>query len=110
AVLATKLCKGGPPNKSVKLTVKGTVDSVTPTTITVKPDDGSTSQTCAIASGSPSTAHVAQGDSVEMTCQTINGALTLVHLKKRGGPTVPLRSAACERRPSGASRVSTRGR
>jgi len=84
AVLATKLCSGGPPSKSVKLNVKGVVDSLTGTAITVKPDDGSASQTCTIASGSPSTAHVAKGDHVEMTCQTIGGTLTLVHLTKRG--------------------------
>jgi len=84
AVLATRLCKGGPPTKSVTLAVKGTVDSVTPTTITVKPGDGTASQTCAVTSASPSTAHVANGDHVEMTCQTIGGTLTLVRLKKRG--------------------------
>jgi hypothetical protein len=84
AVLATKLCRGGPPNKSVKLTVKGVVDTLAADSITVKPNDGSTSQTCAIRPGSPSTAHVAKGDHVEMTCQTIGGTLTLVRLKKRG--------------------------
>jgi len=84
AVLATKLCSGGPPSKSVKLTVKGIVDALAPDSITVKPDDGSTSQTCAIKPGSPSIAHVTKGDHVEMTCQTLGGTLTLVRLKKRG--------------------------
>jgi hypothetical protein len=82
-VIANKLCSGNT-GKSVKLTVRGIVDSLTTTSISVKPDDGSALQTCAIAPSSPSTAHVAKGDRVEMSCATVNGTLTLTKLKKRG--------------------------
>jgi hypothetical protein len=82
AVLAGKPCTGSP-GKSVKLTVKGTVTSITSAAVTVAPEDGSPPQTCAIGHNSPNTRKLAKGDRVEMTCATLNGTLTLVRLGER---------------------------
>lgn len=84
AVLAGKPCTGKPVGSSVRLTVKGTVDAVTDTSISVKPRDGGAVQTCAIGATSERPA-VVRGDSVEMTCAQIESAWVLVKVKKHGG-------------------------
>lgn len=84
ALLGGKICTGSPAGKSVKLTVKGAIDTITQTSISVKPEDGSALQTCLIGTGSPNVSGFANGQRVEMTCATVNGNLTVVRLKKRG--------------------------
>ena len=81
AVLAGKPCTGKPAGSSVRLTVKGTVDAVSDTSISVKPRDGSAVQTCAIGATSERSS-VVKGDSVEMTCAQIESAWVLVKVKK----------------------------
>lgn len=83
AVLAGKPCTGKPVGSSVRLTVKGTVDAVSDTSISVKPRDGSAVQTCAIGATSERPS-VVKGDSVEMTCAQIESAWVLVKAKKLG--------------------------
>lgn len=83
AVLAGKPCTGKPVGSSVRLTVKGTVDAVSDTSISVKPRDGGAVQTCAIGATSERP-RVVKGDSVEMTCAQIESAWVLVKAKKRG--------------------------
>jgi len=84
ALFGGKICTGPPVAKSVKLTVKGTIDAIAQTSISVKPEDGSTLQTCLIGPGSPNVSGFANGQKVEMTCATVDGNLTVVRLKKRG--------------------------
>jgi hypothetical protein len=86
AVLAGRICTSPPvpKGKSVKLTVKGTIDAVSATAVTVKPADGSATQTCAVGSGSPSVSGFAPGQRVEMTCATVGNVLTVQRLKRRG--------------------------
>lgn len=73
---------------SVRLHVRGTVEAVSATAITVKPADGSASQTCTVAAGDDDdeTEGVRVGDHVEMTCSQVNGAWVLkdVDRKRRG--------------------------
>lgn len=83
AVLAGKPCSGKPAGTSVRLTVKGTVDAISDTSISVKPSDGGAVQTCAIGATSDRPS-VVKGDSVEMQCVQIEGAWVLVKAKKRG--------------------------
>lgn len=83
AVLAGKPCTGKPVGSSVRLTVKGTVDAVSDTSISVQPRDGGAVQTCAIGATSERPA-VVKGDSVEMLCAQIGSAWVLVKAKKRG--------------------------
>jgi hypothetical protein len=73
-----------PKGKSVKLTVKGTIDAVSATAVTVKPADASATQTCAVGSGSPPVSGFAPGQRVEMTCATVGNVLTVQRLKRRG--------------------------
>jgi hypothetical protein len=82
AVLAGRPCVGGRPGSAVKLSVKGTVESVDDKQITVKPRDGQASQSCVIGERKPE--GVKQGDSVHMECRLIDGAMTLTELKHRG--------------------------
>jgi hypothetical protein len=87
AVLAGKICTSPPsdkPDKSVKLEVEGTIDSITPTAVSVLPEDSSVLQTCALGAGSPNVSGFTKGQKAEMTCATVNGTLTVVRLKKRG--------------------------
>ena len=84
-LLAGKTCNGPDTGKSVKLTVEGTIDSIVPgTSVTVAPEDSSALQTCALGPGSPSIAGFTKGQKVEMTCETVDGKLTVTRLKKRG--------------------------
>jgi hypothetical protein len=84
ALLAGRICTGPPPGKSVKLTVKGTIEAITQTSVSVKPEDGSSTQTCALSSSSPSVSGLSSGQRVEMSCATLGSTLTVVRLKKRG--------------------------
>jgi hypothetical protein len=83
-VLAGRICTTRPVAKSVHLDVKGTIDSISDTSLTVAPEDGSSAQTCAIGPGSPKTSGFAQGERVRLTCATVNSVLTVVHLRERG--------------------------
>ena len=68
---------------SVRLFVRGEVDSVGSSSIAVKPSDGSATQTCAIGSRSPRVDRIGKGDRVEMTCVQLSGTMTLVTIRKR---------------------------
>ncbi|HEY7380158.1 MAG TPA: hypothetical protein VH572_03035 [Gaiella sp.] len=83
AVLAGRPCgETAPPPISVRLVVKGTVEAVSSSSISVKPRDNSTVQSCAVKAGtSPSTANVAVGNTVEMRCGLVSGDMTLLHLR-----------------------------
>ena len=84
AVLVGKPCSGKRVGSSVRLTVKGTVDAVSDTSISVKPRDGGAVQTCAIGATSPRVSELKMGDTVEIQCSQIEGAWVLVKAKKRG--------------------------
>ena len=85
AVLGGRICTQPPVGKSVKLTVKGTIDSIVlGTSVAVLPEDGFALQTCALGPGSPDVSAFTKGQEVEMTCATVDGKLTVVRLKKRG--------------------------
>ena len=73
---------GKPAGSNVRLTVKGTVDAVSDTSISVKPSDGGAVRTCAIGATSDRPS-VVKGDSVEMYCTQIESAWVLVKVKKR---------------------------
>ena len=83
AVLAGKPCGETPPAPiDVRLVVKGAVEAVSASSITVTPRSGSTAQTCAVTSGiSPSTSKIVKGDVVEMRCGLVSNAMTLLHLR-----------------------------
>lgn len=66
---------------SVRLTVRGTVESLTDTTITVKPADGSASQPCTIGERKPERIEV--NDKVEMTCLQREGKFVLEKVRER---------------------------
>jgi len=83
-VLVGKICTSKPVGKSVKLTVRGTIDSLSSASVSVAPEDGSPVQTCVLGPGSPSSSGFSKGQRVEMTCATVDGKLTVVRLKKRG--------------------------
>jgi hypothetical protein len=76
-------CKASEQKPSVRLFVRGTVDSVSSSSISVKPNDGSATVTCAVGSGSPRVDRIAKGDKVEATCVQLSGALTLARIEKR---------------------------
>lgn len=85
AVLAGRPCAESKPAPiAVKLIVRGKVEAVSSTSLTVKPNDGSSSQTCAVKAGvSPSTANTQVGDNVEMRCGLVEGQMTLLKLSKK---------------------------
>ncbi len=70
-----------PARPSVHLVVRGQVETVSASSITVKPSDGTASQTCAVTD-SDDVRRVEQGDRVEMTCVQVAGAWTLVRLRR----------------------------
>ena len=70
------------PRPSVFLLVRGQVETVSASSITVKPKDGSASQTCAVKDDDD-VERVKSGDQVEMTCVQSAGAWTLVKVRKR---------------------------
>lgn len=85
AVLAGRPCAETKPAPiAVRLIVRGKVEAVGASSITVKPNDASTSQTCVVKAGiSPSTSNTGVGDTVEMRCGLVEGQMTLLRLTRR---------------------------
>ena len=71
-----------PTRPSVFLFVRGAVDSVSATAITVKPKDGSATQTCAVKNADQ-VKGIDANDQVEMTCVQVAGAWTLAKVNER---------------------------
>ena len=84
AVIAKRIDCGGekPTRPSVFLFVRGEVDSVSPTAITVKPKDGSANQTCTVKNADQ-VKGIAAKDQVEMTCVQVAGVWTLAKVRER---------------------------
>ena len=70
------------PKPSVHLFVRGQVEAVSATAITVKPKDGTASQTCTVKDDDD-VERVKTGDQVEMTCSQVAGAWVLEKVRKR---------------------------
>jgi hypothetical protein len=70
-----------PARPSVRLVVRGEVDAVSATSITVKPRDGSANQTCAVKDAND-LRRVEKGDRVEMTCVQVAGVWMLERLRR----------------------------
>ena len=66
---------------SVRLTVRGTVESISDLAIAVKPADGSASQSCTIGERKPE--HIEVNDKVEMTCLQREGKFVLEKVRER---------------------------
>ena len=66
---------------SVRLTVRGSVESITDLLIAVKPADGSALQSCTIGERKPE--HIVVGDKVEMTCLQREGKFVLEKVRER---------------------------
>jgi len=66
---------------SVRLTVRGTVGSISDSAIVVNPADGSASQSCTIGERKPERIEV--GDKVEMTCLQREGKFVLEQIRER---------------------------
>ena len=62
--------------------VRGVVDSVSATAITVKPKDGSANQTCTVKNADD-VKRIEKDDQVEMTCVQIAGVWTLEQVRER---------------------------
>jgi hypothetical protein len=76
-------CKPDKPTRpSVVLSVRGEVDSVSATAITVKPKDGSANQTCAVKSADQ-VKGIETHDQVEMSCVQIANVWTLAKVRER---------------------------
>jgi hypothetical protein len=69
---------------SVRLHVRGTVESVSTSAIAVKPSDGSATQTCSVTD-TRKTRNVSVGDTVAMTCVQVNGAWVLKDVDRKRG-------------------------
>jgi hypothetical protein len=67
---------------SVHLVVRGQIETVSATSITVKPKDGTASQTCTVKDDDD-VDRVKAGDHVEMTCSQIGAAWVLTKVRKR---------------------------
>ncbi|MGZ8717450.1 MAG: hypothetical protein ACXWYO_10105, partial [Gaiellaceae bacterium] len=70
------------PRPSVHLSVRGQIEALSATSITVKPKDGSAAQTCAV-SDDDDVDRVKLGDQVEMRCSQIAGVWTLTKVHKK---------------------------
>jgi hypothetical protein len=70
------------PKPSVHLFVRGQVEALSATSITVKPKDGSASQTCTVKDDDD-VERVKAGDQVEMTCSQVAGAWVLTKVRKK---------------------------
>lgn len=66
---------------SVRLTVRGTVESISDSAIVVKPADGSASQSCTVGERKPE--RIEAGDRVEMICLQREGKFVLVKIRER---------------------------
>ena len=84
AVIAKRVSCGGdkPTRPSVFLFVRGAVDSVSATAITVKPKDGSANQTCTIKNADQ-VKGIEANDQVEMSCVQVAGVWTLAKVRER---------------------------
>ena len=85
AVIAKRIdCKPGdkPTRPSVFLFVRGAVDSVSATAITVKPKDGSANQTCTVKNADQ-VKGIDANDQVEMSCVQVAGVWTLAKVRER---------------------------
>ena len=82
AVLAKRAeCKASETTRpSVRLTVRGTVESISDSEIKVKPADGSASQSCTIGERKPE--RIETGDKVEMTCLQREGKFVLEKVRE----------------------------
>ena len=67
---------------SVHLLVRGAVEAVSATSISVKPRDGSATQTCAVKEADD-VERVKVGDQVELTCVQVAGAWTLAKVRRK---------------------------
>lgn len=77
-------CSSAPKTRpSVFLTVRGQVDVLTATSISVKPSDGGASQPCTIGDEKPGSS-IALQDRVEMTCAQVGGAWVLKKVREKG--------------------------
>ena len=70
------------PRPSVHLFVRGQVEAVSAAAITVKPKDGTASQTCTVKDDDD-VERVKPSDQVEMVCSQISGAWVLTKVRKR---------------------------
>jgi hypothetical protein len=71
-----------PPRPSVHLLVRGQVEAVSATSITVKPADGSAAQTCKVEDDDD-VDRIDPGDRVEMRCSQIAGVWVLTHVRTK---------------------------
>ena len=71
-----------PTRPSVFLFVRGAVDSVSATSIRVKPKDGSANQTCTVKSADQ-VKGIDANDQVEMSCVQVAGVWTLAKVRER---------------------------
>jgi hypothetical protein len=85
AIIAGQPCEGHSAKPAVRLVVWGTIETLTDTSIGVKPSDGSATQTCAKGTGSPSTAGLSTGKTVKIECAQVNNVMTLVKISSREG-------------------------
>jgi hypothetical protein len=67
---------------SVHLLVRGQVDAVSASSISVKPSDGSATQTCSVKDDDD-VERIEKGDRVEMTCVQVSGAWVLAKVRER---------------------------
>ncbi|MBA2462417.1 MAG: hypothetical protein H0V45_11725 [Actinobacteria bacterium] len=83
AIIAKRIeCKEADKTRpSVRLTVRGQVNLISDSSISVKPADGA-SQACTIGERKPK--DIAVGDRVEMTCSQVGGAWVLTKIRERG--------------------------
>ena len=70
------------PKPSVHLFVRGQIEALSATSITVKPKDGSASQTCAVKDDDD-VDRVKAGDQVEISCSQVAGAWVLTKVRKK---------------------------
>jgi hypothetical protein len=83
AIIAKRTtCRRESSSPSVRLRVRGTVESLSSSAIAVKPSDGGATQSCAITSASPRVS-TAVGRRVEMHCAQVGGSYVLTKLKRR---------------------------
>ena len=84
AVLAKRAdCKAEEKTRpSVHLLVRGEVEAVSSSSISVKPKDGSATQTCAVTD-EDDVEKIEVGDQVELACVQVSGAWTLAKVRER---------------------------
>ena len=84
AVIAKRIdCREEKPSRpSVFLFVRGAVDSVSASAITVKPKEGSANQTCTVKSADQ-VKGIDANDQVEMSCVQVAGVWTLAKVRER---------------------------